>query len=140
MRSHQIVSSPLDFLGDRKHIATKLRDDIMECETLNRRSRIRKTIQAVFWIMVPIVIFGGLKYPLLGFAVPLVMLIGMIGGIFKGRFVCGWLCPRGAFFDRIMSHVSPKRTIPNWLRDYRFRWAIFALLMGFMIVQLIQDP
>jgi len=111
-----------------------------DCTDNLERSRRRRIIQLAVWAIVPLTIFGGLKYPLLGFTVPLVMIVGVAGGLFRGRFVCGWLCPRGAFFDRIVGAISPKRKIPPWMRDYRLRWALFALLMAFMAVQIASDP
>ena len=103
-------------------------------------SKIRRIIQSSTWIMVVLVIGLGWRYPLLGYAVPIVMIIGVVGGFVRGRYVCGWLCPRGAFFDRIMKHVSPKRNIPRWFRNPAFRWAAFAILMGFMVYQISLNP
>jgi ferredoxin-type protein NapH len=105
-----------------------------------RQVELRRTIQLAIWILVVIVIVGGLWYPLLGFLVPVVMLTGIIGGFFKGRYVCGWLCPRGAFLDRLFRPLSPARPIPGWLRHSTFRWVVFALLMGFMVWQISQNP
>jgi polyferredoxin len=105
-----------------------------------RLAALRRKIQLALWVIVAITIIGGLFYPLLGFVVPVVMLTGIIGGFFKGRYVCGWLCPRGAFLDRILRPVSPEREIPAWLRGRVFRWVIFASLMGFMIWQISLNP
>jgi ferredoxin-type protein NapH len=105
-----------------------------------RLAALRRRIQRALWVIVVITIVGGLFYPLLGFVVPVVMLTGIIGGFFKGRYVCGWLCPRGAFLDRILRPVSPQREIPAWLRGRIFRWVIFALLMGFMSWQISLNP
>ncbi|MFC1736814.1 4Fe-4S binding protein [Candidatus Hydrogenedentota bacterium] len=66
----------------------------------------------VQWCLLPIVLITiglGWKYPLLGFSVPVVMTAGFVGGIFRGRYVCGNLCPRGSFFDRILLRVSRGR-------------------------------
>jgi len=104
------------------------------------KTKKRRLVQAITWILVPITIVGGLKYHYIGFLVLLVMLVGLIGGFFRGRYVCGWLCPRGAFFDRILSAFSPRKKIPSWLRSYKFRWIVFALLMGFMVLQVSQNP
>ncbi len=112
----------------------------MEQTQYLEKSKKRRLVQSITWILVPVTIIGGIKYPYIGFLVPMVMLTAIVGGFFKGRYVCGWLCPRGAFFDRIMSAFSPRREIPSWLRDYRFRWIVFALLMGFMIFQISQNP
>jgi ferredoxin-type protein NapH len=105
-----------------------------------KRSKTRKVLAHLLWPVVPIVIVGGLKYPFLGLTVPVVMLMGVIGGIFRGRYVCGWLCPRGAFFDRIMGLISPKKEIPPLFRNYILRWAIFILLMGLVAFQITRVP
>ncbi len=86
----------------------------------------------LLWIVV-ITIGLGWKYPLLGYSVPLVMITGMVIGMFRGRYVCGNLCPRGSFLDRIMSKFSPMKKIPPFMRSMGFRWFIFSLLMGFML-------
>ena len=104
------------------------------------QNKSRKIIQSVTWLIVIITISGGMKYPLIGFIVPIVMLMGIIGGIFNGRFVCGWLCPRGAFYDRVITHISPSKPIPKFLRNKVFRWSVFSLLMGFMVFRILQDP
>jgi len=52
--------------------------------------------------MVTVILFGW-KFPLLGFAVPVAMLTGMTGGFFRGRYVCGNICPRGSFYDTLFS-------------------------------------
>lgn len=103
-------------------------------------SRKRKFVQ---WILAPItviVIALGWKYPLLGFAVPIVMLTGIVGAFINGRYVCGHLCPRGAFFDRMISPLSPSRPIPSALRGRILRWTLVVLLMGFMTYRILQNP
>lgn len=104
------------------------------------KSKLRRKIQLVTWIIVPITIFAGLKYPLIGWAVPVVMLMGIVGAFFRGRYVCGWLCPRGAFYDRVVKFISPKKKIPGLFRNKIFRWGIFVLLMGFMFYQISINP
>jgi len=108
--------------------------------TIKAQSILRRKIQLSIWPIVVITIIGGLLYPIIGFIVPLVMLMGMVGGFFRGRYVCGWLCPRGAFFDRVVTHISPKKKIPDFFRNYTFRWSVFALLIGFMIFQISINP
>lgn len=94
------------------------------------------------WILAPlalVIITLGWKYPLLGFLVPIVMMIGIIGAFFNGRYVCGNLCPRGALFDRVLVLVSPQHYIPNFLRNMSFRISLLILLMGFMVYQLSRN-
>lgn len=98
---------------------------------------------AIQWLLVPIVVATlslGWKYPAIGFVVPFVMLLGIAGGLFNGRYVCGHLCPRGAFFDRVMSKISVRGHIPGFLRNRKFRWGVFAALMAFMVFRLATPP
>lgn len=87
-----------------------------------------------------LVIALGWRYPLLGFAVPAAMLTGMAGGAFRGRYVCGSICPRGSFYDTVFGVVAGRRPVPEWFRSFPFRWSVMALLMGFMAVRLAQHP
>ena len=100
----------------------------------------RRIIQWILlWIMV-ITIGLGWKYPLLGFSVPLVMITGIMGSFFNGRYVCGNLCPRGGFFDRILAHISLKKPIPPFFRLPALRISILILLLGFMTYRILQNP
>jgi ferredoxin-type protein NapH len=95
------------------------------------------------WVLLSVVIVTiglGWKYPVLGFSVPIVMLAGMVGGIIKGRYVCGNICPRGSFFDRLISRISLGRDIPDFARKMPLRWTIFTAMMGFMVYRVSQDP
>ncbi len=106
-----------------------------------RRAIHRRAI--VQWSIVGIVLITiglGWWFPWLGFSVPIVMAMGVIGSLFNGRYVCGNLCPRGSFYDRLMPPLSRKRPIPNWIRSSAFRWTLFALLMGFMVFRILQNP
>ena len=105
-----------------------------------KRSRRRRLVQLLLWPVVAVTILGGLKYPLLGFTVPVVMVVGLVGALFRGRYVCGTLCPRGSFLDRVVAPIAPARPIPSLLRSPWFRWPVVALLMGAMAFQVAQDP
>jgi len=87
-----------------------------------------------------LVIAVGWRYPVMGFAVPAAMLTGMAGGLFKGRYVCGNICPRGSFYDTIFSFVGGRRPVPALFLNAAFRWGIMAMLMGFMAWRLAQNP
>ena len=107
---------------------------------ISRQIKRRRIIQ---WCLIPVVLLTiglGWKYPLLGFSVPIVMLMSLIGGVFRGRYVCGNLCPRGSFFDRLLSLASRGAPIPNALRNRIFRWVIFVGMMGFMIYRVSMNP
>ena len=95
------------------------------------------------WIMlVPslVVIALGWKYPLLGFWVLVVMTVGIVGGMLKGRWVCGNLCPRGCLFDRMVAGLSRNRPMPGIIRRFGLRWFLWPLMFGFMIWYVAQAP
>lgn len=100
----------------------------------------RHIIQWLLLLIVFVVIGLGWKYTWLGFTVPLVMFIGVIGAFLNGRWVCGNLCPRGAFFDRLVTSISPQRPLPSILRSMLLRWMILVLLMSLMTYRLSQNP
>jgi len=100
----------------------------------------RKVVQwTLLWIVL-VTISLGWWFPWLGFSVPIVMLVGIIGSLFNGRYVCGHLCPRGAFYDRLIAPLSRKKPIPTWFRSRALRWTLFAALMGLMIFRILQNP
>jgi len=95
------------------------------------------------WILAPIVLVTiglGWWYPILGFTVPVVMVMGLVGGTIRGRYVCGNLCPRGGFFDRMVSPFSPRKPIPRIFRNRVVRWGVLVLLMGVMVFRIFQNP
>jgi len=95
------------------------------------------------WCLAPIVVITiglGWRFPLLGFVVPLVVLAGVAGALVSGRYVCGNLCPRGSFLDRLIAPISARRPIPPVLRSPAVRWPLLAVLMGAMVLRIAQDP
>jgi polyferredoxin len=100
----------------------------------------RDKIQSVLLLSVFLVIGLGWRYPLLGWIVPVVMVTGLIGSLLRGRYVCGNLCPRGGFFDQILSRFSLNKKVPDWLAHPYTRWSVLALLMSFMLVRILQNP
>lgn len=88
-------------------------------------------------ILVVIVSIAGLWYPILGYMMPLVILILMVTSISKGRWFCGNLCPRGSFIDFWIGKVTKNKKIPKSLRSYWIRIPVFAMLMGFMTYRIL---
>ena len=58
---------------------------------------------------------AGWVFPLIGYFIPLCMLLGIGVALFRGRTWCNWLCPRGSFADALLKKVSPGRKIPEAL-------------------------
>lgn len=57
------------------------------------------------------------------------MVAPVIVSIFKGRFWCGNLCPRGSFYDNALSKFSARNPIPKFLKSVYFR--TFVVLFMF---------
>lgn len=47
----------------------------------------------------------------------------------KGRYWCGNYCPRGNFYDNVLSKFSPKKKVPKFLKSVGFRIFMVALIM-----------
>ena len=61
------------------------------------------------------------------------MIAPVIISIFKGRFWCGNLCPRGNFYDNVVSKFSNKRKPPKFFKSYYFRAVILTIMMAVFI-------
>lgn len=71
---------------------------------------------------------------LIDFRISMVAIICMIAPIilspFKGRFWCGNLCPRGNFYDKVVSRFSNKRKVPKLLKSVYFRAAVVIFMLA----------
>lgn len=90
--------------------------------------------------LVLLIIAVGWRFPQVGLAVPVVMVTGLAGGLFRGRYVCGNLCPRGHFLSSWFAPFAGGRAVPGWLRSKPTRAVILVALMGFLFWQLSLDP
>ena len=99
----------------------------------------RKRIQLIMWWLLPIIIFGGIFWPYIGYLVLAMMLFFFVLSAFKGRYWCGWFCPRGSFLERVLIYISRNRIVPSFFKDAKFRWMVFCILISFMGLRLIQS-
>jgi polyferredoxin len=97
----------------------------------------RKSIQLLMIIFFPTVIVGGYFYPYLGFIVVTLICFFLALAPFKGRFFCGWFCPMGSFYERVLSLFSFKREIPSIFRKSWFRWLVFIAMMSILTLKLV---
>ena len=88
------------------------------------------------WFL-PLIVIGGLFFPVLGYIVVGMMAYFLTLAFTKGRYWCWHLCPRGAFLDLVMSKVSPKHPMPKWFSSVRLRWVVFYIFAAIVIVRLI---
>ena len=103
---------------------------------LTRAIRRRTFRQFLFWWILPLAVIGGWRYPILGYFLPLCMMGGMGMALFKGRYWCDWLCPRGSSWDLLLSRISLKRKIPLLFRNTKFRILIMMIMMTVLFTQL----
>lgn len=85
-----------------------------------------------------VLLAAGWFYPLVGYFIPVCMLLGIGLAAFKGRTWCDWLCPRGSFEDALLARLSPQRRIPQVLRATPMRVAVLALLLTMLTLQIIR--
>jgi len=61
------------------------------------------------------------------------MVAPVIVAITRGRFWCGNLCPRGNFYDNVVSKFSNKKNPPKFFKSYYFRAVILTIMMTMFI-------
>jgi ferredoxin-type protein NapH len=97
-----------------------------------------RTLRQLWMAPVFVAILGfGWFMPLLGFFIPLCMVLGIGVAAWRGRKWCDWFCPRGSFYDAVMVKLSPQKKIPVLLKSMPFRVAALVILMGVMAVNLM---
>lgn len=79
----------------------------------------------------PAVVIGGWFYPPLGFFLFMCML-GAVGlAVYKGRAWCDWMCPRGSFYDSVLTRLTRNRKVPALMKTRAFRsWVLVGLLLA----------
>jgi polyferredoxin len=112
-------------------------------EDYEREITRRRGVQIVMAVAFLGIVIGGWRYPLLGYFIPLCMLLGVGLAVVRGRKWCDWACPRAGFLDGVVRPLSPERRIPRIFKSTGLRIIVMAILMGIMISQLIRlwpDP
>jgi polyferredoxin len=98
------------------------------------KRRLKQYLSSIVFLFI---LIAGAFYPLLGYFIPLCMVLGLVSGFSHGRKWCDWFCPRGSFFDALIRPISPKKEIPRLLKNHPFRIAVFVFLMSVMAINLI---
>jgi ferredoxin-type protein NapH len=96
-----------------------------------------KRIQRVTVWLLPLVVIGGIFWPVLGYLVIAMMAIFLVLSYFQARYWCWNICPRGAFLDIVMPRMTLNRRIPAVFVKPWFRWSVFVALMAFLVFRLI---
>lgn len=82
----------------------------------------------LFWILLVYLVIG-FFYPVVGFLAVICMIAPVAFAARRGRWWCGNACPRGNFYDRVLSRYSPHKEIPAFVRTRGFR--IFMVMFIF---------
>lgn len=99
----------------------------------------RSKLQSWLWLLlIGFTTLGWFVNSFYGYAAIICMSAPVLFAIVKGRFWCGWFCPRGSFFDTIITKFSFNRKIPDIMLKPWFRAIIFTLLMSGLTLQLSQ--
>lgn len=88
------------------------------------------------WFL-PLIVLGGLLYPLLGYLVLAMMAFFLTLAFFKARFWCWNLYPRGAFLDIAISKASRNKPVPGIFSRQWFRWLVFVLFLVFLAFRIL---
>ncbi len=99
------------------------------------RRRIKQFAMSVVFV---IVLVGGWFVPVLGYFIPLCMVLGVGIAFFKGRKWCDWYCPRGSFFDAIAKRISPQKKIPDFFKRWPVRVGMLVFLMAVLGTQMVR--
>lgn len=57
------------------------------------------------------------------------MVAPIVVSLFKGRFWCGNLCPRGSFYDNLVTRISKNKKVPKFLKSKIFRAVMVIFVM-----------
>jgi ferredoxin-type protein NapH len=98
----------------------------------------KKSQLIMLWFL-PLIVIGGLFYPLLGYLMVAMIAFFLTLSIFKPRYWCWNLCPRGAFLDIVMSRLSRNKPFPKLFAKNWFRLTVFILLMGLMVLRILRS-
>lgn len=97
----------------------------------------KKSLKLILTFVFLVVVSLGWKFPLLGFVVLWVMMMGMFVSPKRGRWVCANACPRGSFLDTLIKGRGLKNKYPKYFRSSAFKWIIVSILMCLMFYNLV---
>ena len=90
---------------------------------------------ALYWILLIYLVLG-FFYPIIGLLALICMIAPVAFAVKRGRWWCGNACPRGNFYDRVLSKYSPHRPIPKFVRSFGFRLFMVMFIFAMFGVQM----
>lgn len=91
-----------------------------------------------FLALVAFVILGAFDFRI-AIAAIICMIAPIIVSVFKGRFWCGNLCPRGSFYDNVVSKFSNNKKVPKFLKSNLFRAFMVIFMMSMFTVGIYKN-
>lgn len=88
-----------------------------------------------YWILFAYLLLGWF-FPWVGLIAFICMVGPVVTSIYRGRFWCGNICPRGNMYDRLLSRYSPHRPIPIFVKTFGFRLFMVFFIFTMFGVQL----
>ncbi|GKU23196.1 4Fe-4S binding protein [Clostridium folliculivorans] len=89
-------------------------------------------------LLITFIILGLFDFRI-GLFATICMVAPIIVSLFKGRFWCGNLCPRGSFYDNVVSKFSRKRKVPAFLKSVFFRSLVTILMLTVFTTGMIKN-
>ncbi len=81
-----------------------------------------------YLVLLAFIVFGLFNFRI-AIAAVICMVAPIIVSVFKGRFWCGNFCPRGSFYDNVVSKFSNNKKVPRFLKSKLFRTIVVFLMM-----------
>ena len=81
-----------------------------------------------YLVLLAFIVLGLLDFRI-AIAAVVCMVAPIIVSVFKGRFWCGNLCPRGSFYDNVVSTFSNNKKVPQFLKSRLFRTIVVVIMM-----------
>ncbi len=137
--SQEVTEAPQSPARPKLSAQERLARRLAAIQALKIRGRKQLAMGFAFLLLLA----AGWIWPVLGYFIPVCMLLGIGIAAFQGRSWCNWLCPRGSFEDSLLSRISRQRPIPAVLRGMPMRVGVMLLLMTIltiMIIRLWPDP
>ena len=89
----------------------------------------------LYWILL-IFIVVGFFYPIVGLLAIVCMIAPVAMSVFRGRYWCGHFCPRGNYYDKLISKISRNRKIPDFIRSRGFRGFMLFFIFAMFGIQM----
>ncbi|GEM_PF-902841 len=91
---------------------------------VTRQSFYNGPFRLVALVFILAVAVGGYFFPLVGLAVPGLIVLALATNLGSRRFFCGRLCPNGRLYSAALHRASRRGTLPDFLRSPHVRRAI----------------